>query len=96
MLQRSCPRNVAPALADDSDQFALIIQLLRKPGPDDGSMVADQTRIESGEASGIVRRLEAALTGMVHIIKSDADDLLRLVNGREKLDRAQIDFSATG
>ena len=88
--------DVAPALADDGDEFAFVIELVGDLRPHDGRALADEGGGEAGEQGGIVGLLETRLRRMVAIVEADADDLRRRREGRQDLDFGQVDRWALG
>ena len=85
--------DVAPPAADDGDKLALVIELLGNAWADDGRAVADEARRKPAEDRRVGRHLETALGRVVGVVQSDADDLAGPRQGRQQLDRFQVDFA---
>ncbi len=91
MVQSRTFRNVPAGLADDQDQFALVIELRRGTRPDQRHPVADKGTWRAHEHAGIFRGVLAILVfGVaVRVIHADADDLFRRRDRRQPGDRIE-------
>ncbi|MDT4863810.1 hypothetical protein FQZ97_985340 [compost metagenome] len=91
MFQCALLRDVAAAGADDHRQFALVVQLFGNIRADDGCAVADQGGGEAREEGGVGGLFVGAFLRVVGIVKADADDLARTLDGRKVADRIAVD-----
>jgi hypothetical protein len=81
---------VAPALADDGDEFPLVVELVRDTRPYQAGSVADEARWEPGEEGGVRWDLESDLLAMVLVVETQADDLARLPKWRKIFDGVEV------
>ena len=83
MLQGVTLGDVAAALSDDRDQFALVVELLRHPGADKRGLVPGETGREPREYGGVGRHIIMGLPRVATVVDTHADDLARLAEQRE-------------
>src|SRR5580658_3228554 len=83
VLQGVTLGDVAAALSDDRDQFALVVELFGHPGADKRGPVPGETGREPREYGGVGRDVIMGLPRLPTVVDTHTDDLARLAEQRE-------------